>query len=104
MMLAEDLSARGDVVGGLVKLLSQGFGGVLRGAHLTCRALDALFNLVVAGGREAVGDDDIVGQFQRVEHPRPSSGWVGFHAEDSPEAPPGAGLDLHPPPGKGHLR
>ena len=103
VMFAEDLSARGDIVRGLVKLLTQRFGGILGGTHLACRTLDALFDLVVAGGCEAVGDDDVVGQFQRIEHPRPSAGWIGFHAEDRPETLPGAGVDLHPLPGECHL-
>ncbi len=67
-MLAKNQPTRGDAVRRIDEFLPQGFCGILGSPHLPRGALDPLLDFVVPCRGETVGDDNIEGQFQRIEH------------------------------------
>nr|WP_235940331.1 hypothetical protein [Salipiger sp. PrR007] len=54
--------------------------------HLPGSAGNLFFGLVVADWREAIGDDDVVRQLQRIEHGRQRFVRPSLHAKDRAEA------------------
>ena len=83
---AEPKLATLGLVGGLKELGLNRGGDVLGGAHLGDPAFDPFGDAAALDRRVAVGDDGVAAGPERIEHPGPGRGRVGFDIEDSADA------------------
>nr|WP_229743328.1 MULTISPECIES: hypothetical protein [Salipiger] len=93
-MLAENAAPGGDIVEKIVKPHAQRLRSIFGRPHLPGGAGDLFFGLVVPDRREAVGDHDVVRQFQRVEHGRQRFARPCLHTENRAEATGRAIVDI----------